>query len=166
MNVEWGISRRKALTGAHLSVGAFQLASLLPLPYIFLVVGYPAVITGRNVFSALFGAGIMAIPRLEAVALSLVYRATSNEVVVYFALLALSLVVGLVFKRLLNSEEEAAVRVRQVLAALIAADLVLRLLPLGANGAFGFAASAFGFVFQAACLAFVLLDLHHANKTR
>ena len=164
MRVEWGIRGRKALTGAHLVIRIFQIASLLPLPYIFAVIGYPAVITSKNILSIMFDAGIMAIPRIEALALSLVYRASMSEVVVYFALLAISIAVGLIFGKLLRREDGMAILVRQGLAAFLASDLLLRLLPLGFNASFGLPAAALGGACEAACLAFVILDLHSAGK--
>ncbi len=164
MRIEWGTKRGKALTGAHLCVRIFQVASLLPLPYIFAVAGYPAVITSRNVLSILFDAGIMAIPRVEALALSLIYRATMNEMAVYFALLVVSLAAGFTFGKLLRSEGGAALRIRRAFAAFLAADLVLRLLPLGFNTVFGLPAAALGALCEAACLAFLILDLRSAER--
>ena len=166
MRVEWGIQNRKVLTGAHLCVRAFQVISMAPLPYIFAVAGYPAVITGRNPLSYLFDLGIMALPRLEAVALSLLYRLTASELVVYFALLAPAIVVGIVLGRLLRGTEQVNVAVRRVLAGLIAADLVIRLLPFGFNLAFGIPAAIVGWLIQLACLALVLLDLRAATASR
>lgn len=165
MRVTWGTDDRKTLTGAGLYVTIFQVSSLLPLPYLFAVVGYPVVITNRNVLSFLFDAGMMSIPRVEALALSYAYATLSSELVVYFTLLVVALVVGLVVGRLLRGGREAALQLRRVLVALLAFDLVLRLLPFGFNLAFGLPAAVIGWLCRAACLAFVVLDLRTARAS-
>lgn len=159
MKVTWGLNGRNTVTGAHLYVYAFQVAALLPLPYIFAIVGYPAVITSKNVLSYLFDVGMMAVPRVEALALSYLYSATSSEVAVFFALLIPALVLGLVLGRLLRDGDEKALRLRKALVVLIACDLVLRLLPFGFNLAFGLPAAAIGWICRAACLACVAMDI-------
>ena len=164
MRVTWGTDDRKALTGAGLYVTVFQVSSLLPLPYLFAVVGYPVVITNRNVLSFLFDVGLMSVPRAEALALSYAYTTLSSELVVYFTLLGVALVVGLALGRLLRGGGEAALRLRRTLAALLAFDLVLRLLPFGFNLAFGLPAAIIGWLCRAACLAFVVLDLRAAKE--
>ena len=163
MRVAWGVQGRKVLTGTQLCARVYQVVSLFPLPYIFCIAGYPAVITTRNVLSLLFDAGIMAIPRLEAVTLSALYRVTSSELVVYFALLVPAIVVGFAIDRLTRCTERTNVRARQALAALIALDLVIRLLPLGFNQAFGLPLAVVGWLCQTVCLAFVILDLRAAR---
>ena len=92
--VEFGIDIRRKLTGADLYVGIFQIFSLLPLPYMFLARVHPPVYSTRNLFSVLFDTGICALPRLEAYALSCLYRMTSSEVAVYFVILAIALLIG------------------------------------------------------------------------
>ncbi|MBR3385638.1 MAG: hypothetical protein IKG69_10635 [Atopobiaceae bacterium] len=164
MRVTWGTDDRKTLTGAGLYVTIFQVSSLLPLPYLFAVVGYPVVITSRNVLSFLFDVGMMSLPRVEALALSYAYTTLSSELVVYFTLLVVALVVGLVVGHLLREGGETALRLRQVLAALLAFDLVLRLLPFGFNLTFGLPAAVIGWLCRAACLAFVVLDLRAAKE--
>ena len=165
MKVKWGVGDWKAFTGAHLAVAIYQVASLLPLPYILAVVGYPAIITSNNVLSFLFDVGVMAVPRAEALGLSLLYGMTTNEVAVYFTLLVPALVIGLVLGKLLPENSAVCVTSRKVLAVFIACDLVLRVLPFGFNLAFGLPAAIIGWLVQAACLAFVVLDLHSERET-
>ena len=164
MRFAWGIDERKVVTGAHAAIAAYQVASLLPLPYILLVVGYPAIITHGSVLSFLFDMGIMAVPRIEALALSALYAATLSETAVYFALLLPALIAGYVFGRILRKSREASIRLRKVLAGLIALDLVLRLLPFGFNLSFSLPAAIIGWLVQAACLTFIILDLRMADK--
>ena len=159
MKVKWGTGDWKTFTGAHLAVAIYQVASLLALPYILAVIGYPAIITNDNALSFLFDVGVMAVPRIEALCLSLLYGATSNEVAVYFAMLIPALVVGLVFGKLLPENSSVCVTLRKALVVFIACDLVLRVLPFGFNLAFGLLPAAVGWLVQAACLVFVTLDL-------
>lgn len=161
MNVKWGIGDWKTTTGASLAVAIFQVASLMPLLYILGVLGYPAIITTKNALSFLFDVGIMALPRAEALGLSLLYSATSNEVLVYFCLLIPALVVGLMFGKLLIKGSSACITLRKALVVFIACDLVLRVLPFGFNLAFGWPAAIIGWLVQAACLVFVILDLRN-----
>jgi uncharacterized membrane protein YqaE (UPF0057 family) len=158
----FGLNEKARMTGAGLYARVFQIASLLPPVYIFLVSGYMALISRKGLFSILFDLGISALPRAEVLALSWVYRLTSSEVIVHFALLILGFVFGLVVTRLLK-KEKAARGTRRVLAVLIAADLVLRLIPLRFNLAFGPAAAIAGFVIRLGCLALLLLDMRAAR---
>lgn len=166
MKVKWGTFDRHAVSGAQLYVYVFQVCSLLPLPFIFAVAGYPAVITSNNLVSSLCDVGLAALPRAEVLALSLVYSSTLNELVVYFALLVLALVLGFAFGRALRGNRESALKLRRILVALIAFDLVFRLLPFGFNLAFGLPATILGWACRAACLAFVVLDLRAAGTAQ
>ena len=159
MKVAWGINERNTVTGAQLALAIFQIASLLPLAYILAVVGYPAIITSKNILSVLFDVGIMAIPRIEALALSYLYAATASETAVYFALLLAALILGYVFGRILKGNREGSVCLRKVIAVLIVCDLVFRLLPFSFNLAFGLPAACIGWVSQAVCLVLIALDL-------
>ena len=62
------------------------------------------------------------------------------------------------------SLRETALRLRRTLVALLAFDLVLRLLPFWFNLAFGLPAAIIGWLCRAACLAFVVLDLRAAKE--
>ena len=68
-----------------------------------------------------------------------------------------ALVYGVVMNRLLHSERGRTVRI--VLAALIALDLIVRLIPLGFTQAFGLPCEIAAFVLRAVSLVLVLLDL-------
>ena len=157
--MKFGVNLRKGLTGAEFGVRVFQIVSLLPLLYILAVAVSPAVITKRSLLSFLFDLGVSAIPRAEALALSALYRASASEVAVYFAILLTALAAGLAAGRLLKGKHKTAVTARKICAALIAADLVLRLLPLRFNKGFGLPAAALGFALQLGCLILIVLDL-------
>ena len=154
MKITFGIRHRKVINGAALYLKIFQITSLLALPYIFLINVYPAVITGRNIWSVLFELGIVSVPRAEALLLSCIYKLTLNEVIVYFILLVIAFVYGLILNRLLDGPEKRAVLLRKILIVLIGTDLILRLLPFSFNYSFSWYFIAFG----------CLLKFYHATK--
>ena len=165
--VEFGIDIRRKLTGADLYVRIFQICSLLPLPYIFLARPHPPILRTRDLLSVLFDTGFSALPRIEAYALSYLYRLTSGEVVVYFVILAIALVLGFISARVLRGDPEASVRFHKVIAVMIVVDLVIRVIPVKANIAFGIIPAVLGFIIRAVCLYLVIRDLKACDiKTR
>ena len=157
--VKFGIDIRRQLTGADLYVRIFQICSLLPLPYIFLATAHPAILSTRNLFSVLFDIGMSSIPRLEAYALSGLYRLTSSEVAVYFVVLAVALSLGFISSRVLRGNPEASIRFHKAAEVLVALDLAIRIIPVKANIAFGIPAAVIGLAVRAACLYLVIRDL-------
>ncbi len=157
--VEFGIDIRRKLTGADLYVGIFQICSLLPLPYMFLARVHPPILGTRNLFSVLFDTGICALPRLEAYALSCLYRLTSSEVAVYFVILAIAITLGIIASRVLRGNPEASIRFHKAAEVLITLDLAIRIIPVKANFAFGIPAAAFGIAVRAVCLYLVIRDM-------
>ena len=169
--IEFGIGKRKVYTGADLYVRIFQLVSILPLIYIFTATGYTALFrrsgAAAKIISWLFDIGLSSLPRAEAWLLSWVYRLTSSEVIVYFALLitalALGMCTGALFGTTYNDDydksDRRARKNRIVFSALIAADLVMRLIPVHYNLVFGIAPAVIGFILRAACLCFLIMDI-------
>ena len=164
--MSFGLDWRRGLTGTAAYVLIVQTCSLLPGLYILLAAGYMGIAAGENLFSVLFDLGLAALPRWEAAALSALYRLSGSEVAVFFALTGAALAFGLLAGRLLQGSPRAALGSRRVFAGLIAADLVLRLLPLGVNRAFPVWAAAVGFVIRAGCLALIVLDLRAEKKKK
>ena len=162
MKIRFGINNRKVINGATIYLRIFQIASLLALPYIFLINIYPAVITSQNLWSVLFELGIVSIPRAEALLLSFIYKLTLNEVIVYFIPLVIAFVYGIILKRGLDGPEKRAVLIRKILVILIFLDLVLRLLPFRFNYSFAWYYVVIGCLVRAACLIFLILDLKRA----
>lgn len=156
--------RRKRRSGAERYVAVMQLAALLAGVYLLVIPGYPALLTHRSPLSAVFLLGMSALPRWEAAALSLLYRLTTSEVAVFFGMVGGALAFGLAAGRLLSSERTAR-PARVILAALIAAELVLRLLPLRWNAVFPLPYAIAGFVLRLGCLVLVLRDLRVSSKT-
>ena len=157
--VRFGIDIRRQLTGADLYVRIFQISALLPLPYIFFAAFHPALLSTRNLFSALFDIGMCALPRVEAFALSYLYRATIREVAVYFAMLVPAIALGFAAVNVVRGNPQLSVRMHKLFAALIACDLVIRLIPIRANLAFGWPAAIIGFAVRAVCLWLIIQDL-------
>ena len=157
--IEFGINKRRKLTGADLYVRIFQICSLLPLPYIFVATAHPAILGTRNPLSILFDLGMCMIPRAEAFGLSYIYRITYSETAVYFLLPVLALVLGVIADRMLRGDLKASVNFHKTLAVLICLDLVIRIVPVRANLAFGIPAAIAGFAVRAACLYLVICDL-------
>ena len=162
--MKFGINIRKKLTGAEVYVRVFQISSILPVLFVLAASGYTPVLANRGIFSFLFRLGLSAVPRPEALALSLVYRRTVSEVILSFALLVIALAFGLAANRLLRGSRRTARVCRVVLLALVGADLVLRLLPLDFNGTFGLPAAILGFAIRLVCLVFIALDLRADSR--
>ena len=160
--MKFGIHERKQLTGAGLAVRITQAAAALPVLYLLIASGWYAAIVEKNAVSFLFDLGVSTIPRAVALAMSWLYRLTGSEVLFGLLLVALALIYGLVMQKLLCLEHGRSVRV--VLAALIALDLIARLLPLRFSAAFGLPVTVLAFAVRAGCLVLVLLDLK-ASKT-
>ena len=159
--MKFGFDNRRYRTGADLSVRILQIASLLPTLYILLVPSYPAIVTRRSAVSVLFDLGFSSLPRLETLALSLLYRITDSEIILFFSLLLAALALGLLSRRLLERFPRPT---RLVFAGLICVDFALRLLPLRVSTAFGLPCAAIGFGVQVLCLALIALDLNAAKR--
>jgi len=157
--ITFGTDVRKALSGADLYVRVFQILSLLPVLYLFVAAAHPAVMTSRNVLSALFDAGMSTLPRAESLLLAALYRHTGNEIYVYFALLAAALLLGILGNRLFRDNHRSGRKTRLVFTVMIVADLILRVAPFAFNSTFGLPAAVFGFAVRLACLVLILLDL-------
>ena len=162
--MKFGINIRKKITGAELSIRVFQILSVLPVLYIAVVSAYMTLLTEKGVLQALCEYGMAALPRAEAFLLSLLFRKTGHEVLVVFALLAAALIMGFGGGAVLRAKHDTARAARWVYAALIAADIVLRLLPLHMNRVFGIPAAAVGVAVRLACLVLILLDLRADGK--
>lgn len=157
--IRFGINVRKKLTGAELYVKILQITSLMPLLYIFLSSGYLAIFRSKSLYSVLFDLGIMALPRWETLGLSYIYRLTLSEIIVYFSIVIIALILGLMTNRIFKEDRETGIKARKVFAVLIAIDLVVRLIPMRFNLVLGVPAAVFGFIIRALCLVLIILDL-------
>ena len=160
--MKFGIDIRGRLTGADLAVRIVQIAAALPMLYFVILSGWLSLLTMETPLTYLFSLGVCAIPRAVALGLSALYRHTGGEVLFSMLLAAAALFYGVVMNRLLHSERGRTARV--VLIALIAIDLVLRLLPLGFTKAFGLPCEIIAFALRAVCLVLILLDLRADKK--
>ena len=161
--MRFGLYRSHSFTGSEVYVLVQQTAALLIAPFMLLASGYAGLFASRGLFALLFDAGLSVLPRAETLALSLAYRRTESELVVFFSAMILALAWGLVSGKLLRGER-TGVAARVVLAVLLCADLLLRLLPFSFNAAFGVPAAVLGFAVRTACLVLVLLDLRAIHR--
>ena len=164
MKISFGIDTRKVLTGAELTVRIFQIATLMIVPYIFIGSGHMKIFTSTNPFSILFDLGMSVLPRAEVMAMSLIYRSTGSEVIILFASLILALIIGIIAPRLLKTKYDPGVRSRKVLCVLLIIDLVIRLIPMKFNLAFGLIFSIIGFLIVLGCLILNIMDLKTVKK--
>lgn len=160
--MKFGIDIRGKLTGADLAVRITQIAAALPMLYLVILSGMLSLLTRETPITVLFSLGVCAVPRAVALGLSALYRHTGGEVLFSMLLVAAALFCGVVMNRLLHSERGRTVRI--VLAAWIAVDLIVRLLPLGFTKAFGLPCEILAFALRAASLVLVLLDLRADQK--
>ena len=157
--MRFGVQTDKKLSGAGVYTYVFQVASLLPLPYLLIASGYMGLVAKRGVLSFLFDAGFAALPRWLTLGVSSLYGKTARELIVYFALPVLALAFGLVMKKLLQGGEKTAKTVRIVLCAAIAVDLILRLFTPQFHIVFGWPAAIIGLAIRLAELGLIAGDL-------
>ena len=165
--MKFGLENRRKLTGASLSLCVFQAVSILPALYIVAASGYTGLFAKGGPAQFLCALGFSAVPRAEAIGLSGLYRATSSESAVAAGLLLAALVFGVAGGRLLRAKnEKTAFASRVVYCVWLGADLLLRLLPLSFNHAFGAAAAICGFAVRLVCLGLVFADLIAYRRER
>ena len=162
--IGFGIDIRKKLNGSDLYVKTFQLASILPVFYLFMASGYMGIFSKRTVFSVLFDLGVSVIPRAEALALSYVYRSTDSELIMVFIMMVLALILGLLSGKIFRENEKRGIIARKLFIVIIAIDLVIRLLPFKFNLVLGWPAVIIGFLIRAGSIALLLMDLKAYNK--
>ena len=138
---------RKKLTGATLALRILELSSMLLPLYVMVAVGYPRLLTVESVFSFLCRLGASLIPRVWLLGLGWLYKLTAKD-------------------NLLRARAETARRARIGLAAFLALEIVLHLLPLRLNGVFGTSANLIAAAVLALCLALTLLDLRAEKNKR
>ena len=163
MKVRFGVGLRKALSGAELAVRFGQVCSMLCALYLLVVSTYRPAMLHLGFPAVIFDLSASALPRWWLLALAFLYRLSGSEVILAFAILVPALAVGLAAGRLLR-DRGTAVTARKVYAALVLADLVLRLLPFRFNLAFGWPFAVAGFLLRLGCLALILLDLRADKK--
>ncbi len=156
---------RKKLTGATLALRILELSSMLLPLYVMAAIGYPRLLTVESAFSFLCRLGASLIPRVWLLGLGWLYKLTAKELLVCFALLIPALLIGIGTDNLLRARAETARRARIGLAAFLALEIVLHLLPLRLNGVFGTSANLIAAAVLALCLALTLLDLR-AEKNK
>ncbi|MBQ3290937.1 MAG: hypothetical protein IJH43_01010 [Mogibacterium sp.] len=160
----YGLDVRRGISGAELYVKIFQIISILPLPYIFIAPVYMGILHSKNIFSVLFDLGMAAVTRAEAFLLSYLYGSTGSECIVYFILPGVALILGIFAGNILKGNESLSLKVHYAAAALISLDLLIRLIPIYANIAFGLPAEISGFIIRSLCLYLVIKDIRSAAR--
>ena len=158
------IRRLSKLTRGQAAVRIYQVCSLLPLLYILTASGQTSVMLRRGFLYGVFQLGLACLPRAEVYGLSWLYRLTGSELIVYFAILFAAMAIGIAGDRLARGRAEARRKALTVYAVLIAADLVLRLLPLRVNTVQGWGLRAAGFAVRAVCLYLAVSGLRKQKK--
>lgn len=165
MKIKFGVGIRRALSGAELAVRFGQAFSLLCPVCLLAISTYRPAMLHLGPLAAVFDLSASALPRWWQLLLALLYRLTGSEVALAFAFLVPALAFGLAAGRLLRSKR-SAVTARKIYAALVLADLILRLLPFRFNLAFGLPFAIAGFLLRLGCLGLILLDLRAEKKAR
>ena len=80
-------------------------------------------------------------------------------IVFFFVMMAAALAFGIIAGKVLHGKREAAIKARKVFMVLIIIDLILRVIPLSFNIAFGLPMAIIGFVIRLACLGLIYMDL-------
>lgn len=166
--IVFGIDPRKKLNGSDLYVKTFQIMSMLPVVFVAVASGDLKLYSSGGPLAWLFELGTSALPRLEMLGLSFILRETSSEVIMTFVMLAIGLILGLLSNKIFREDDKRGVAARKVFMALIAIDLIVRLLPLEFNRTFGLPVMAAGFIIRAACIAALYLDIkaYQANNAK
>ena len=164
MKVRFGINVRRVMTGADLYVKIFQFSALMIVPYILIASGHMAIFKTNNPVSLMFDLGACLIPRTELLVLAYLYKYSMSEIMILFICLAMALIWGLLTSHFIQEYGDTGRRIRKVMILLIAADLILRLLPFSFNITFGWPMAILSFLVRLACMILVLMDLRSDNK--
>ncbi len=76
-----------------------QIVLLLPLLYLLSVSGSNVQIMQRDLLTSSFELGLSLLPRVTLFLLSLLYRLSRNEVLLYFAFIGIALLIGMIFAK-------------------------------------------------------------------
>lgn len=157
--MRFSCSERRTLSGATLALRVLEFSALLPPLYVLSAVGYPALFRSGGLLAFLCRLGCALLPRLWLYGLSWLYKLTASEILFCFAVLIPALLLSLGADALLRRRLPDARYARIAFAALLAAELILHLLPIRINRIFGTAAEIGAIVVLAVCLALTLADL-------
>ena len=133
-----------------------QAAALLTVPLIFTASGYTAILTKGSVLSWAYALGFSALPQAEVLGLSTLYRLTGSEVLVTLIPLALAFTYGVLAERIFKLKYAC-----EVIAALIACDLILRIF-VGAP--FGVWAALLGALVRVAGLVLIIIEIRRKRN--
>ena len=146
-------------TGTVIYVLLFQAASLIFPLFVIATALYPDLLYMKGIPAFLFELGTCLLPRWEAMLLSLLYRATTSEIITAIVVPSAALAAGIIIRRLISEGGRTAFATRISAAALVACDLLFRLLPFHANRVYGLPAGICSWLFRALCVSLILYDI-------
>ena len=79
-------------------------------------------------------------------------------------MMIIGLILGLLSNKIFREDEKRGIAARKVFIVLIAIDLVVRLLPMKFNPAFGLPMAAIGFIIRAGFIALLYMDIKAAKN--
>ena len=164
--MRYGKYLTKKLSCSDIYLVILRVLAMLASLYLIIAPGKMSVLTSRGVLSYLFDLGMESMPKALEYGLAQLYVFSRSEIAVCLVMLAFVLAFALAAGSLLHGRRPTAKWTRIVLALLVFADLIVRLLPLHINKAFGPAASIPAFVIRLVCLALILVDLIYESRRK
>lgn len=142
----------KKLIGFNGYFVLLQIAALLTVPFIIMQALNPAMYVEAPVFCA----SISSLPRVVTVFAAKLYVLTRNEALFSVAVIAVTLLIGFAWKKAPQKYRKVFLL---IIAILLTADLVIRLLPLWVNNILPEIYNEIGFAVRCISLASVLLGI-------
>ena len=149
---------KKKLSLMELYVYIEQSLLLIPLLYIFVVSGSYYQIMSINIITITFEFGMSFLPRIIMWLSSIVYHSSMSEIVMYFAMAFLSLIIGLIASKTILNKYNDKLIYHDILIGFNALDIILRLLPLSFNNIFYNYVDILALIFRIICLVLIIYD--------
>lgn len=149
---------KKKLSLMELYVYVEQSILLIPLLYIFVVSGSYYQIMSINIITITFEFGMSFLPRIIMWLSSIVYHSSMSEIVMYFTMAFLSLIIGLIASKTILNKYNDKLIYHDILIGFNALDIILRLLPLSFNNIFYNYVDILALIFRIICLLLIIYD--------
>lgn len=149
---------KKKLSLMELYVYVEQSILLIPLLYIFVVSGSYYQIMSINIITITFEFGMSFLPRIIMWLSSIVYHSSMSEIVMYFTMAFLSLIIGLIASKTILNKYNDKLICHDILIGFNALDIILRLLPLSFNNIFYNYVDILALIFRIICLLLIIYD--------
>lgn len=149
---------KKKLSLMELYVYVEQSLLLIPLLYIFVVSGSYYQIMSINIITITFEFGMSFLPRIIMWLSSIVYHSSMSEIVMYFSMAFLSLIIGLIASKTILHKYNDKLIYHDILIGFNVLDIILRLLPLSFNNIFYNYVDILALIFRIICLILIIYD--------